>query len=105
MVKPMIRPSKTCLTPYISSSRSTCWPIRNLRSRASLQFASIQISRSAWLGVQPDSNARLVTVFQRLRHLCFGDLPCCASFVVFLLAHSLRCEQAFSTFKLLLGEY
>src|SRR5260221_10309390 len=46
LVKPEIRPSKRCLPPYMSTSRSTCWPMRRFRSCVSLKFASTQMSPS-----------------------------------------------------------
>ena len=45
IVNPEMRPSKCCLPPYMSSSRSTCWPMRRSRSCVSLKLASTHTSR------------------------------------------------------------
>ena len=51
IVKPVIRPSKTRRRPYMSTSRSTRWPMRRSASCVSLKLASIQISVSERMAI------------------------------------------------------
>ena len=53
IVKPAMRPLKTCLLPYMSTLRSTGWPIRRSPSCVSLKLASTQTSLSERIAMRP----------------------------------------------------
>src|SRR5262249_10174670 len=65
MVNPETRPLNTCRPPYMSTYRSTGWPMRKSRSCVSLKLASTQISLS-------DRSAGVLQFPAQAPSLCFN---------------------------------